>query len=171
MAISDVLAKLLELLGLKSSEMKKWLKVKQSLLERKSLNQDRLEVLKDEIGRLERKILKNKSEHEIAHGDTKRIIGREIEQLFNELDQSRGREDILVRNLEQTSLALAKIEEILAGFVRSPDATIGGGELVRLRRDPQNHFRLPLLDRCAVGASPDVVNGLGKRPNRLFITK
>lgn len=116
MAISDLLASFLQRVGLKTTDVAKWEKEKQLYFERKALNQDRLDELKGEIGRLERKILKKKSEHEEARGDTKRIIGREIEQLFQELDLTRGREDILIRNIEQIALALAKIEEILVGL-------------------------------------------------------
>jgi hypothetical protein len=124
MAISDVLAKLLELLGLKASEQKKLLKMEHALRDKKALNEDRLDTLKDQIGRLERKILKKKAEYEASRGKTKEIVGGEIERLFKELDQSQGQESILARNLEQATLALSKLAEIKAALDSGVDEAI-----------------------------------------------
>ena len=116
MAISDQLARLLELLGLKTSERKKFQRMEQALRDKKALNEDRLEELKSQIARVERRILAKKREYETAKGDTKRIVGGEIERLFKELDRSRGQEDILARNLEQIALGSAKLAEIRASL-------------------------------------------------------
>ncbi|MFO7905330.1 MAG: hypothetical protein ACQESR_02315 [Planctomycetota bacterium] len=116
MAISDTLAKLLELLGVRNSEKKKFQRMEQSLREKRAINDERLDALKDQIGLVERKVLAKKREYETARGDTKRIVGGEIERLFKELDRSRGQEDVLARNLEQIGLGLAKLAEIKAAL-------------------------------------------------------
>jgi len=112
MTLSELLAGLLERLGLKTSEKKKIQRMERSLQEKKAINEDRLDGLKDHIGLLERKVLAKKREYEAARGDTKRIVGGEIERLFKDLDRSRGQEDVLARNLEQIGLTLAKLAEI-----------------------------------------------------------
>ena len=124
MAISDLLAKLLELLGLKTSQKKKFQKMERSLRDKKAINEDRLEELKDQIARVERQVLTKKREYEAAKGDTKRIVGGEIERLFKSVDRSRGQEDILARNLGQIGLGLAKLAEIRAALDSGVDEAV-----------------------------------------------
>lgn len=122
MTLSDLLTGLLERLGLKTfQKKKKFQRMEQSLREKKALNEDRLDSLKDQIERLERNVLFKKREYDAAKGDTKRIVGGEIERLFKELDRSRGQEEILARNIEQITLALAKQAEIKAALDSSVD--------------------------------------------------
>jgi len=134
MTLSDLLTGLLELLGLRTSEKKKFQRMEQSLREKKALNEDRLETLKDQIGLVERKVLTKKREYEAAKGDTRRIVGGEIERLFKELDRSRGQEDILGRNIEQIALALAKLAEIKA----APDSGVDEGVFDELALELQD---------------------------------
>lgn len=116
MAISDLLAQILEWLGLKPSQKKQFQRQERSLREKRAVNEDRLDSLKDQIASVERKVLTKKREYEAAKGDTKRIVGGEIERLFMELDRFRGQEAILARNLEQIALGLAKLAEIRAAL-------------------------------------------------------
>lgn len=116
MVTSDLLATLLELLGLKTSQKKKFQKMERLLRDKKAVNEDRIEGLKDKIARVERQVLTKKREYEAAKGDMKRIVGGEIERLFEESDRSRGQETILARNLGQIGLGLAKLAEIQASL-------------------------------------------------------
>ncbi|MFW6171050.1 MAG: hypothetical protein ACODAD_11210, partial [Planctomycetota bacterium] len=68
MAISDLLPRLLELLGLKASGATKFRNMERSLLEKKAINEDRLEELKDRILRIERQVLAKKREYDTVKG-------------------------------------------------------------------------------------------------------
>lgn len=108
------LSKLAEVTGLKTSETEKLNKMEEKLRTSKAANIDKVEELKLQIKRLESQALKKKQEYDKATGATKRLVGGEIERIFNDLDRLKGRETIIVRNIEQVSVAIAKIEELKA---------------------------------------------------------
>ncbi len=110
-AISEILSKLAQLLGLKPSEERRVDLMEQKLTASRAGNVDRLEALKDKIRLLESQALRKKKEFEAAHGDSKRILGGSIEQAFRDLDRLQGQERIISNNIERISVALAKIQE------------------------------------------------------------
>ena len=112
MALNDVIAKLLEFLGLKKSESDKYEAMDRKLRSSRASNVDRLEGLKEEIAKLTRQVKAKKTEYDAATGDTRRIVKGEIERLFGELDRIRGRETIIGRNISQLDLAVAKLAEL-----------------------------------------------------------
>ena len=112
MALNDVVARLLEMLGLKKSQADKYAAMEKKLRAKKASNVDRLEGLKELICSLENKARQKKKEYDAATGDTKRIIGGEIERIFKELDNTRNRESIIGSNINKVALAISKIQEL-----------------------------------------------------------
>ena len=111
MALSDILSMLLQLLRLKKSDAQKHAKIERQLRSSKAKNADRLEGLKEKIATLERQAKVKKKEYDAANGDTKRIIGGEIERVFGDLDGLQGQETVIGRNLDKISLTLTKLDE------------------------------------------------------------
>ncbi len=111
MALSDMLEKILEMLGIKKTDSQQYAKVEQKLRSARSVNTDRLDQLKDKVSDLERQVRQKNREYENATGDTKRIIGGEIERLFRDIDRLRGQETIVTRNMDKISMTLAKVDE------------------------------------------------------------
>jgi hypothetical protein len=72
-------------------------------------NEDSVHALKDEIRVLEARALQKKKEHDLARGDSKRVIAGEIERTFRELDRLHGREKVIAANLDRIGLASAKV--------------------------------------------------------------
>lgn len=112
--VSAVLARIAEWLGMKPSQAKRLEILQEKLSASRAGNADKLEALKDEIRKLEHRALQKKAEADAARGDVKRLIVREIEQIFRDLDRLRGRETIIAANLDRISIALAKISELTA---------------------------------------------------------
>jgi hypothetical protein len=112
MGINDVLARLLEMLGIKQSESRKYAAMETKLRANKAANVDRLEGLKEQIAMLIRQAKAKKKEYDAAVGDTKRIVQGEIERLFGELDRLKNRETIIGRNISQLDLAIGKLLEL-----------------------------------------------------------
>ncbi len=110
-SVSEILAKLAKMLGLKPSEARRMELMEQKLVSARAANVDRIEVIKQEIRQLETRALKKKKELDEARGDSKRIIAGEIERTFRDLDRLRGRESILTRNIDKLSMALSKLSE------------------------------------------------------------
>ena len=103
--------KILELLGIKKTDSQQYALVEQKLQSAKSVNADQLEMLKEKVAEQEREIRQKKRAYDNATGDTKRIVGGEIERLFRDIDRLRGKESIVTRNLDKISLTLAKVDE------------------------------------------------------------
>ena len=103
--------KILELLGIKKTDSQQYALVEQKLQSAKSANADQLDQLKEKVADLERKVRAKNREYEASSGDTKRIIGGEIERLFRDIDRLRGKETIVTRNLDKIALTLAKVDE------------------------------------------------------------
>ena len=112
MALGDIIAKLLGILGLEQSEAKKYEAIEQKLHISKAANVDRLEGLKEQIAVLEHQAKAKKKEYDAATGDTKRVIAGEIKRIFGELDRLKGREIIIDRNIEKLGIAIAKVAEM-----------------------------------------------------------
>lgn len=112
MALNDIISRLLELLGLKSSDAKKYETMEQKLSANRALNVDRLEALKEKIATLERQAKAKKKEYDAATGDTKRVIAGEIQRILGDLDHLQRREVIIGRNIEKLGLAIAKVAEM-----------------------------------------------------------
>ncbi len=111
MALADIIAKLLELLGLKKGDAQKYDQTERQLRSAKATNTDRLENLKEKIAALEHQAKAQNAKYKTANGDTKRIIGGEIERTCKDLDLLQGQETIISQNLGILSLALAKLDE------------------------------------------------------------
>jgi len=118
MALNDVIARLLQMLGLKKSQADKYAAMEKKLRAKKASNVDRLEGLKEQIAALENKARQKKKEYDAATGDTKRIIGGEIERIFTELDNTRNRESIIGSNINTVSMAISKTQELVDAQTR-----------------------------------------------------
>ncbi len=110
-SLSAIFAKIAEWLGMKPSQAKRLELMEQKLTAARAANADKLEALKDEIRKLEQRAIRKKKEADSARGDVKRMVIREIEQTFRDLDRLRGRETIIVANLERISVAISKVRE------------------------------------------------------------
>ena len=148
MALADIIAKLLELLGLKKTESKNYEAMEQKLRATKATNVDRLEGLKEQIGVLERKVKVKKKEYDAAAGDTRRIIGGEIERLFVELDRLQNRETILGGNIDKVGLAIAKVSEMRDAQAQGLDEEMLDDIAVELE---DIFAELKVTDRAATG--------------------
>ena len=113
-SISAILSKLARLLGIKPTDKRRIEIMEQKLAAAKAGNVDRLEALKDKIRQFEAQVLHKKKEYESARGDSKRIVGGEIERLFRDLDRLHGQENVIGSNIERISLAQTKIQEYKA---------------------------------------------------------
>ena len=110
-SMSANLSKLAGILGVKGSDKRRMEQMEHKLSIARAGNQDRLEALKEKIRDLEGQALSKKQELESARGDSKKIIAREIERIFRELDRLHSREKIIAGNLDRISIALVKLEE------------------------------------------------------------
>ena len=110
-SMSANLSRLAGILGVKGSDKRRMEQMEHKLSIARAGNQDRLEALKEKIRDLEGQALSKKQELESARGDSKKIIAREIERIFRELDRLHSREKIIAGNLDRISIALVKLEE------------------------------------------------------------
>ena len=99
-------------LGLKASEKQQLAQWKSGLAQSKADNADSLERLKEEIEQIEQRARQKKTKFDQAHGLTQKMIGREIEQVFRELDRKEKQAEIVLSGLDANSLALDKIAEL-----------------------------------------------------------
>jgi len=148
MAIANILVKLLQMLGLKKSDVNKFDAVERQLRSARATNEDRLTSLKEKIASLERQALEKKAEYDRSTGDTQRIVGGEIERIFGDLDRLRGQENIIARNLDRLSQALAKLDEYRA----AKEQGVGEDILDSLAIELEDAFAdLKVTDRAADG--------------------
>lgn len=144
--LSSILAKIAEWLGIRPSEVKRYEMMEQKLTAARAANADKLEALKDEIRKLEHRAVQKKKEADSARGDIKRMVVREIEQIFRDLDRLRGRETIITANLDRISVATSKVHE----WIVSRDTGIKEGQLDDIALDLQEVFgQLKASDREA----------------------
>jgi hypothetical protein len=144
--IAAILSKLAQFLGLKPSEARRTELMAQKLASAKASNIDRLEALKDKIRQFESQALRKKKEYEAAKGDSKRIVGGEIERLFRDLDRLHGQEDVIGTNIERISLAQAKLDEYDAAQAKGLEE----GELDDIALELQESFEdLRVADRAS----------------------
>jgi len=120
-ALRSVLSAMAEKVGLKSSDAKQLDTFAQKLASSKVANTDKLEELKEEIRTIERRCLQKKKEYEGSKGKIRDICASEIEQIFREIDLRQDRAAILAGNVQQISIAQAKIQEIKAAHLRGAD--------------------------------------------------
>jgi hypothetical protein len=109
---STVTNRLAHGLGLKASDKQQLTQWKAHLAQSKADNHDALEKLKEEIQQVEQRIRLKKTKFDQAHGLTQKMIGREIEQVFRELDRKEKQADIVLSGIEANSLALDKVGEL-----------------------------------------------------------
>ena len=112
--VNAVLTRFGQWLGIKPSEAKRAEAMQQKLDEARAANEDRLQSLKERINDLERQALRKKAEFDSARGDSQRIVGREIDRLFKDIDRLRGQETILSANIDRIGLAQSKLAELVA---------------------------------------------------------
>ena len=144
--ISAIFSKLAQLLGIKQSDNRRTELMEQKLATAKASNIDRLEALKDKIRQFEAQALRKKREYEASKGDTKRIVGGEIERIFRDLDRLHGQENVIGSNIERISTAQAKLEEYKAAEAKGLEE----GELDDIALDLQEAFgELKVADRAS----------------------
>ena len=144
--ISAILSKLAQLLGIKPSDKRRTELMEQKLATAKASNVDRLEALKDKIRQFEAQALRKKKEYEAAKGDSRRIVGGEIERLFRDLDRLHGQENVIGSNIERISVAQAKLEEYRAAQAKGLEE----GELDDIALELQEAFGdLKVADRAS----------------------
>ncbi len=124
MVLPDFMIKLLEWIGIKDSEAVTLRKLKDKLISDKASNVDKIEAMKEEIKLLERQAVSKKAEYEAAKGNIRRIIAGEIEQLFSNIDRLKTRENIILQNIDKISVALTKIEELVAAKEHGLDSDV-----------------------------------------------
>lgn len=111
----ELLAKLAHLVGLKPNEVEKMrVKVTASLAEcdrNAATLADGLEAIKERIRVLENRALKLRKEHELARGDTKRIVLGEIERTFREIERHHQQSRIVEGSLNRNSIYRSKLIE------------------------------------------------------------
>jgi hypothetical protein len=147
-ALSAVVSRLAQLLGLKPSETRRLELIEQKLDAAKAGNADRLEAIKEKIKLLEAQALRKKKELETARGDSKRILAGSIEQLFRDLDRLQGQEQIIRSNIERASVAQAKLQELKV----AQETGLQDGQLDDIALDLQEAFAgLKAADREAAG--------------------
>ena len=134
--ISDVVARIAQWLGMKPSESKRLEALRAKLTTSRATNVDQRETLKDEIRKLEARAKQKKKEFDGASGDIKRMVGREIEGIFRDLDRLRGRENIITGNLDRISVAVAKIDELIVAKAKGVEE----GQLDDLALELQDVF-------------------------------
>ncbi len=86
-SMQELLAKVAVSLGIKASESRRLELVREKLEDEKRRYSDKIEDLIDEIQRLESLALQKKKRMDAQRGETRRILGREIEQLLHEPDK------------------------------------------------------------------------------------
>jgi len=118
-SMQDLLARVATSLGIKDSEARHLEKVIDRLAAEKQRYADKIDDLKDEIERLEAQALKKKKRMDAARGESKRIIGREIEQILVERKSLREREGLLFNRQRKVILLLSKFE--LATHAQEPE--------------------------------------------------
>ena len=144
--VSAILSKLAQFPGIKPSENRRIELMKQKLAAAKASNVDRLEALKDKIRQFEAQVLRKKKEYEAAKGDSKRIVGREIQGVFRDLDRLRGQEDVIASNIERISVAKAKLQEYEAAQAKGLEE----GEFDDIALELQEAFEgLKVADRAS----------------------
>ena len=134
--ISDVVARIAQWLGIKPSESKRLEALRAKLTTSRATNVDQRETLKDEIRKLEARTKQKKKEFDAASGDIKRMVGREIEGIFRDLDRLRGRENIITGNLDRISVAVVKIDELIVAKTKGVEE----GQLDDLALELQDVF-------------------------------
>ena len=110
-----------KILGLNPSMKKRFDRVALTLADAKARNIQLLEALKEKIKQIEGLILRKKKEYDQARGPSQRIVGREIEQAFRDLDLSENQENIIFGNIDRISIAQRKVEGGLASLEKGVD--------------------------------------------------
>ena len=107
---------------------------------------DSLDQLKEKSNQLERKALGLKNDFDSANGNSKKIIGKEIEQVFRDIDRMRGQENIIMSKIDQYSLAQSKMEELTHAQPQGVDENLLDDVAVDLQ---DAHEELKSADRVA----------------------
>ena len=148
MSVGDILSKILEILGIKKTEKNKLSLAQQKFKEKRARNHDQIDQLKEEIATLERRAKSKKKEYDQAHGDTQRVVGAEIERVFESLGRLQNREAILNANITKLDITIAKIEELKAAQEQGLDQDV----IDDLAVDLEDVFAdLKETDRAAAG--------------------
>ena len=99
-------------LGLKPTEREQLRQWRGGLEQELRNSHDAWEGMKEEIRRLEARLLKKKAEHDAAHGAIKDMVAQEIEHLFTQMDRKQSEITLLLRNQEAITLTLDKMREL-----------------------------------------------------------
>jgi hypothetical protein len=107
-SMQELLSKVATSLGIKASESRRLEMVTEKLEDEKKRYSDKIEDLIDEIQRLEALALGKKKRMDAGRGETRRILGREIEQLLRERSGLKEKEALLFARREKVDLILRK---------------------------------------------------------------
>lgn len=110
--VGTVTARLAQGLGLKPSDVQRLKSHAAALEQNQRDTQDRWEALKEEIRRIEGRLMKKKGEYEAAHGLVRKMVGEEIEQLFAQLDRKSDQMRLVSRNASAIAMTLDKLREL-----------------------------------------------------------
>lgn len=107
--IGNNMAKVLERIGLKGSDLKKQKAKKQQLREQKALNIDAIEEIKDKIIAIEDMIKRKNRQMKKTTGIRKRMLKDEIIRFFKEIDTIVADEEkLLSANIDKINVTLSK---------------------------------------------------------------
>ncbi len=111
-SMQELLSKVATSLGIKASESRRLEAVMDKLTAARKQYDDKIEDLVDEIRRLEAIAVRKKREMDAARGETRRILGREIEQVLRERKSLREMEGLIFSRREKVVLLLRKFEVV-----------------------------------------------------------
>lgn len=152
MSVSDIVSKLeafvaqfAKALHFGPSEAAKLETLRQKCIAARRENYDQMEALREQIGGLEARARNKKADLDSARGDSKRILIKEIELTFREIDALKGREGIISSNINRLTTTLAKMDELQA----ARQTGVEEGELDDLALDVEDRFdELKGLDKA-----------------------
>lgn len=110
------------LFGFKTSQDDKYKKLRENLVQSRITNEERFESLKKDIQRLGNRAVQKNIEAEASGPDVRKLIIHEIEQIFRDIDNLQGQQNIIIGNLRRISLQISKIDEIMAAKIRGADS-------------------------------------------------
>ena len=119
--------------GFKPSRDERYKKLRGKLVESRLTNEERVESLKRDIQRLGNRAVQKNKEAEASGPDVRKLIIREIEQNFRDIDNLQGQQNIIIGNLRRISLSIAKIDELMVAQIRGADAKMLDSLLIDLQ--------------------------------------
>jgi sugar-specific transcriptional regulator TrmB len=107
---------------------------------------DKLEQLKEKCKQLEKQALRLKEEYDTTTGSSKKTVGRQIEQIFRDIDRMQGQKSVILSKIDKYSLAQSKMEELTHAQPQGVDEDLLDDVAVDLQ---DAHEELKSTDRVA----------------------